>query len=647
MAEKDVTTSNPPAESAALADPSAAFEKMQELLKTKNDTSRFVGLALLKSVLDNGQLVQDPEKLRVLWEAMSPKFLDRLLQAQENEKISKIEAKEMVDLAVAVIHTFSKLLPQDALKERRLTGRIDPLVKALIRSTSSTTELILQSLLTIVSQPEGALEMLRVQDLSPLIEIATQHSLVLDILSYTWLNASTVNTEIPAVRQSIDNVLTKLVVVFKQTDAVTLMQSVADFLPKLPAETLSPEANWLVPLVSSLRNLVSKKPTAAGRAAYSKLAAVLLQAYPVQCPILLFKDSILKTEDSKPFSYLLINLLLIDLRSSFPSLLSQLNSTEYYSISQRLAATCDILSSFIGFLIRSLDDEASHPSFSMPPDLLLKLRKDISETMSLMIEYLRDRWDASIAGASGLHPEARAGTAASLGGKRLTLTWDSKEADVVADPLVLAGIRVLAIWIREDENDNLRNESSGLMDMLVELYNGSAEGTLDFRYPVLLALDPILLSERGVEGFLEHNGWMVLFNDLESTIQTSPLTISEASRGLEIVRVLLSVIDHPSTYLPNEEWMAVIGLAASMKAAANTPPLVLEFQIGVLQLSTAILSKAAQGVQKRYVTSIPALLGLVNQLEVLVKNISSTEAADLLDLLEDVSLELENLRAVR
>lgn len=506
--------------------------------------------------------------------------------------------------------------------------------------------------------------MLRVQDVSSLIEIATQHPIVLDIFSYTWLNASTIDTEIPAVRQSINDVLTKLVIVFRQTDAVTLMQSVADFLPKLPADvsiprttyqltlsnqrqTLSPDANWLVALVSSLRNLVAKKPTAASRAAYSKLAAVLLQAYPVQCPILLFKDSVSKTDDSKPFSYLFINLLLIDLRSSFPSLLSKLNSTEYHSASQRLAAACDVLSSFIGFLVRSLDGEASHISFSMPPDLLLKLRKDISETVSLMIEYLRDRWDASVAGASGLHPEARAGTASSLGGQRLTLTWESKEADVMADPLVLAGIRVLAIWIREDENDNLRNESSGLMDMLVELYEGSAEGTLDFRYPALLALDAILLSDRGVEEFLGHNGWMVLFADLESTTTASPLTPSEASRGLEIVRALLSVIDHPSTYLPKEEWMAVIGLAASMKAVASTPPLVLEFQIGVLQLSTAILSKAAPGVRRHYVTNIPAHLGLVNQLKVLVNNTNSTEAADLLELLEDVSLELENLREIR
>lgn len=112
---------------------SATFEKMKDLLKAKDDTSRFVGLALLKTVLDNGQLLKDPERLRSLWEAIPSKFLDRLLRSQQNEKVSRSDAKDMVDLAVAVLHTFSTLLPEDSQKEKRLTGRAAPLVKALIQ----------------------------------------------------------------------------------------------------------------------------------------------------------------------------------------------------------------------------------------------------------------------------------------------------------------------------------------------------------------------------------------------------------------------------------------------------------------------------------------------------------------------------------
>lgn len=116
---------------------SVPFEKLQGLLRAKDDTSRFVGLALLKSVLDNGQLVQDPASVNVLWESLSPKFLDRLLRAQENVKSSKSESRDMVDLAVSILHTFTILLPENSLKEKSLLGRIRSLVNALIRSSAT------------------------------------------------------------------------------------------------------------------------------------------------------------------------------------------------------------------------------------------------------------------------------------------------------------------------------------------------------------------------------------------------------------------------------------------------------------------------------------------------------------------------------
>jgi hypothetical protein len=403
-----------------------------------------------------------------------------------------------------------------------------------------------------------------------------------------------------------------------------------------------------------LRKLISSKPTAAGRSAYTQLAAALLQAYPTTCPELMFKDDAPGSTDSKPFSYLFVNLLLIDLRSSFPSLLAQLNSAEYSSTSQRLAAAFDVLSSFIGFLVRSLDSEGLSSGFSIAPDLLLKLRKDIAETISLTIEYLRDRWDASVAGVSGLHPSARTGTAATSEGTRLTLTWESMKDNVNVDPLILAGIRALAIWIREDENENLRNESAGLMDMFLELYKTSSQESLDFRYPILLALEAILSAEASVEAFLGQDGWDILFQDLKSILQNTSddqkhrtsSTMAEANRGLQVVRVLLVVLDSPATSSPTENWMTVVTTTAALKVWDITPPsMVLEFQIAMLQLSTALLSKAAGGMMKRYITSYAALSGLVNELKSQANTMADqVEAAEFSGLLEDVALDLENLR---
>lgn len=103
------------------------IQKIQELLKTKNDTSRFVGLALLKSVLDNSQQLREDESIITgLWQSVSPKFLDRLLRSGSSQ--SSKDAKDMIDIAVAVLHTFSTLLPDNIKTCSSIVGRIPALV---------------------------------------------------------------------------------------------------------------------------------------------------------------------------------------------------------------------------------------------------------------------------------------------------------------------------------------------------------------------------------------------------------------------------------------------------------------------------------------------------------------------------------------
>lgn len=103
----------------------------------------------------------------------------------------------------------------------------------IVDSPPETTKLTLETLLTIASQPEGALEILRIEDLSPLTEIAPQYPSVLDILSYTWTNASVISGEVERVRDSIDKYMPMLLVVFKDTDAVTLISFFGNLIPKL------------------------------------------------------------------------------------------------------------------------------------------------------------------------------------------------------------------------------------------------------------------------------------------------------------------------------------------------------------------------------------------------------------------------------
>lgn len=516
--------------------------------------------------------------------------------------------------------------------------------------------LLLQTLLSCVSQLSGASELLLIEDLSPLIEIAPNQSMALDVLSYAWSTALSDLSLVRNVAASLDKTVPKLLLSFKGTDSVTLLKCIGDTLPNLDSTVLPSEPKWLSTLVSILRKVVASRPTSAGRAAYTSLAAALLQAYPRQSPGPLFRDEQGGANGEKPFSYLFINLLLIDIRSSYPALLPQLNSPDYPVKSRHLANAFDVISGYIGFLVQSLDDEGDIKtgSFSMPPDLLLKLRKDIAETMSLAIEYLRYRYDASTAGAAGLHPSARTGTTATSEGTRLTLTWVSMKDNLQEDPVILASIRTLAIWLREDENENLRNESAALMDLLIDLYK-TPTSTLDFRYPILTALEGIMTTEVGVEGFLGQEGWSTLALDLASILQN--ITSSKegkgnsdedalADRGIEIVRVLLAVIDHESTIDPREDWMVVVKKASSMRHSdLPKSAMVLELQIAVLQLSTALLTKGSIGMQRRYAKETTAIIGLASRLRQDVERyLHGSAQVELLESLSDVMMSLEDIR---
>lgn len=378
------------------------------------------------------------------------------------------------------------------------------------------------------------------------------------------------------------------------------------------------QPKWLPTVVGYIRNLVSKRPTPEARAAYTNAAASLLQAYPEDASKLLFTE---KGGEEKPFGYLFVNLLLIDIRSSAPMLLEQLNSPDYPSTSRRLASAFDVISMFIGFLLRSLDDDGP---MIMQADNLLKLRKGISDTMSVSVEYLRDRWDASVAGAMGLHPDARAGAAETASGSHRTLPWDSLNNNADDDPFTLSALQAVSLWLREEENETLRKEATGLTDMLMDLYQSSSPEGLDFRSTVLVALEALIIIDEGREILLKHDGWKILCQDLTAIMQKTSRGVDaqEVSRGVEIVRVLLPLAEEERSGTA-EEWMNLITTVAAWDVPEDTTnPTVLEFEIAVLQLCSVVLIGAGQGMRKRYTHSIGAIAGIADRL---AKSISSSD----------------------
>ncbi|OHW90876.1 DUF1941 family protein [Colletotrichum incanum] len=596
--------------------PTASLDQIQSMLKARDDTSRFVGLALLKSLLDNSEeLRNDADTVSGLWESISPKFLDRLVRTGSSAQSTQKDAKSMVDLAVSVIHTFTLLLPDQSKRDKRLVGRLPLLVSSLLQSSEETSKLIVQTITTLVAFPEGAKSFFEVEDVSPLVEIAPSNPSALEIFAFAWINCMDLAEDKTVLKTKIDVTIQALVSTFTGTDGVTLLEFLGKFLRNSDPKVLPASPNWIKPVVNFIKKLLTSRPTPEARNAYTITAASLLEVYPAEASRLLFTSDV---KEDKPFSYLFITLLLTDTRATLPRLLELLNDPTYPAIAQRLGSAFDVTTHFIGYLVRSLDDEMSSPAnMIMPPDFLLKIRRTIAEAMSLAIEFLRDRWDASVAGAFGLHPDARTKETDTSMGKRLTISWESKKDNIHEDPLVLAAIRALSLWLREDDNDLLRKEAAGLMDMLIDLYKASSPVRLDFRSPILVGLEGILVEKAGLEEFTTHNGWGALTQDLLTILQhiSTVSDENEAARAIEIVRILLPIVESEETG-SREEWMALVTFVASWDAPeVEQPLLVQEAQIAVLQLTTALLVGAPEGMKKRYVHSTSAILGIAARLE--------------------------------
>lgn len=614
-----------------------SIENIQQLLKTKDDTSRFVGLALLKSVLDNSPDLQSNKEVIVsLWSSISPKFLDRLLRTGSQAGSEAKNAKDMLDLAVAVIHTFAVLLPDEAKQDSKLLNRIPRLAKAVLHSPKETTKVIIEALLTLISVPDGAriFANLEVDDWTSLIEIAPEHSHVLTIFIWAW-ERGTIGLEDEKekglMRAKIDNGIQSFVSSFIGTDATSLLEFVSHILRNLDEDLVPRNPKWIGSITKLIRNLATNRPTAASRSAYTNCAGALLLIYPASTPQLLFLN---EKDSSKPFSYLFINLILVDLRATLPSLLEKLNDPEYPRISQRLTSALDILTAFIGQLVawmEELDDpspgtEQATIWLRISPDLVIKLSRSIAETLSITMEYLRDRWDASVAGAQGLHPEARTGDAHTSFGSHKTLAWDAKDESAATDAFILSAIRAIALWVRDDDGDTLRKEGSGLMDMFMELYQSSGLASsqpngLDYRLPILAALEGILRTSKGIDAFTSHDGWAILSRDvlkiLEESSTPSILQQTDLVRGTRITLVLHIVLESEGS--TQEDWMSIVTAVAAYdtptaeSGAENTT--LLEFQADILQLAATLLENANPGMRRRYVHSTGAIRGIAEQLK--------------------------------
>ncbi|MCJ1265164.1 hypothetical protein MMC22_005039 [Lobaria immixta] len=640
-------------------DLSQGLDQTLSLLKVLDDTYRFVGLALLKSILDNNvELLKDPEVIRRCWAAIPTRFLDRLLRAPSNEDRDKKESLSMVQLAVAVLHTFIVRFSEDLSDDEKAVGKIEGLLDIVAWSPSDTRTQILQILLTLASKQTGSTVILCSERWAHLVDFAPQDDLALDVIKFAFLNTPSEVLQKPDILRKVNETLSHMVSPYRSTAMhPQLFQALHEIFSLLPLSVRSystvfellqvltveqvfpPSPLWLSSIAALIHqniielpkwNLIrDRKPTVL-------LTATLLHVFHTEFANLLFNGPSTPSisQDSKPVSYLFVTLLLIDLREAVPTLRKGFSSNYFHSL-DAIAASYDIISTFIGFLVHFLDEEdpppenpdneIKQPSASpFPPFLLLQLRVDMSETMSLTIENLRERLENSYYDAKNLLPitPSHSKMASSTPRQQETLT--------------ISQVRTLALWLREDDNEALRKEAASISNILLDLYGAESDQFLEFRSPVLIALEGIIKVPEGVEAFLAAGGWITLSGDLRAILTSTPSTDDRRAsftRGIEIVRILLDVVESDFVGPAKEDWMSIVGIASvsspsSFAVVDQTSFHIrrIDLQIATAQLAVELLVRAPRNVRRR---AMPAARKLLHKArEIFLQGVNESEEDD-------------------
>ncbi|KAI1324887.1 DUF1941-domain-containing protein [Xylariaceae sp. FL0255] len=570
--------------------------KIHDLLATKDDTSRFVGLVLLKTTLDKHASELQHDQVAALWDSISPRFLDRLIRTGSSDQK---QSKEMLDVAVAVIYTFTKLLNDCAVSEK-FYQRIPNLIIALDYSSNETKGRIVDLIYTLVQEPsdaaEGGAKRLAELDVAvwtPLLNAAPEHKDVFSIFYWAWTQGAD-SLPVETIRDKIDEALGLFHLKFKGHNSLPLLEFFTLLLDNLVPIRWSSDPRWLPPLTTLIkdtalgRNVETKDATLIKKRQeiYTQCAASLIMAFPEKAPNLLFCTDEPNLPRSSKYSsgYLFLSQVQSDILSTVHLWIPTLGTAEYPSMSRRIAADLDIMTSFVGVLISATDDDDdSIVSKGFTPDMIIAIHENLIRTVGDVMEYLRDRWDGHLAGARGIEPAQSKGTT----------------TNIFEDPITVAAIRFLAIWLRDDDGETARSQAAGLIEFFAELYkinlastNSSAE---DVRMPILGALEGIIETDDGRNAFEEHGFWPdCLRPDLRRILASGEPSGANHIRGIAITNVLRTIIDanfHASNGKTRLDTLEIIARSPVLSTQWNPGvsdsenKLLLDFQTSLLELA--------------------------------------------------------------
>lgn len=277
---------------------------------------------------------------------------------------------------------------------------------------------------------------------------------------------------------------------------------------------------WIIRVFECLRMITTKSSSSEKRAICSGLATKLLD---IGSPELLFPSQQSQGE-GRTSAFLFVQLITIDIRSMYPTLFESPQSPTYTVQSHQQADRLDILSRFLVYLV-DLNDISE---IGVEPNLILRLREDISESIAMTIEFLRDRWDDARFSSSEVSTRA-------------TSADPTKMRIAHQDPLLMGAIHAVSLWLKEE--DSLRKEATGIIDIFLAIWDSERVVGFDHRHVILCALQALANEKEARQQILTYNGWNVLWRHIESIyIHAGSCSNNELSLAINAATLLSDIL---------------------------------------------------------------------------------------------------------
>ncbi|KAJ3412307.1 hypothetical protein HDV05_000965 [Chytridiales sp. JEL 0842] len=234
-----------------------------------------------------------------------------------------------------------------------------------------------------------------------------------------------------------------------------------------------------------------------------------------------------------------------DSPESLSDSLSSLSLTIEDSFSMVLISSLNILEYFMAALIESLptSDSQSVDSLPMPFEMILSIRKAMSESFMAIMASLVDRWEAYT---------------------------QSGNLEVLDNPVVAHLLRSLAVWlVEETEGEGAVEEIQAVIPVLINICNVDFEKCKGVVGVELFApaFNNMTADEKTRKQFVDHGGVDLIVNKLSSTpfLETDGRSVSVR---VSLLGILLNVaVEDPETVGTSQSFKRLIDTLAEKDLA--------------------------------------------------------------------------------